>query len=98
MKRGVVLLSQLKKILISLPDSLLCEVDVFVDGNNINRSEFIREAMKLYLKEKRRITIRERLKTGYLEMSSVNALIAEECVEADSQSILSYMEKLAECE
>jgi len=45
-------LAQLKKILISLPDNLLKEVDSIVAMEKINRSEFVREAMKLYIRKK----------------------------------------------
>lgn len=55
-------MAQLKKILISLPDNLLKEVDSIVAMEKINRSEFVREAMKLYIREKRRIEMRDKLK------------------------------------
>ena len=48
-------MAELKKILVSLPDSLLREVDEIVAMEKRNRSEFIREAMKLYIRERHRI-------------------------------------------
>ena len=59
---------QLKKILITLPNSLLEEVDALALQENTNRSEFIREAMKYYIKYKKNLEIKERLKKGYQEM------------------------------
>ena len=56
--------AELKKILVSLPDSLLQEVDAIVPIEKKNRSEFIREAMKLYIRERHRIEIREKMKKG----------------------------------
>lgn len=91
-------MSELRKILISLPDSLLKEVDDFISQQKVNRSEFVREAMALYIREKRRIEIRERLKKGYIEMGEINLSIACMCIGADSVQQFSYEEKLSECE
>jgi CopG family transcriptional regulator/antitoxin EndoAI len=98
MNGGLVILSQLKKILISLPDSLLQEVDSIVMVERTNRSEFVREAMKLYIREKRRIEMRDKMKKGYQEMAEINLKLAEMCFDADTKLQLEYEEKLAECE
>ena len=45
--------------MISLPDTLLAEVDGIVALENRNRSELIREAMNMYLQEVKRRRIRE---------------------------------------
>ena len=87
-----------KKILISLPDSLLDEADSLASAQNINRSEFIREAMRLYIREKKKADIVSKLKKGYEEMTDINLEIAEFCIEADNIQQQSYEEKLAECE
>ena len=50
----MVVLSENKKILISLPGALLDEIDSFTKNEKTNRSEFIREAIKVYIKEKKR--------------------------------------------
>ena len=84
--------------MISLPNNLLQEVDVFVKKSSGNRSEFIREAMKLYLQEKRRQEIREQMRTGYLEMSDINLELADEGINCDTTVFNYYEEKLAECE
>ena len=44
-------MAELKKILITLPDNLLKEIDHLVSVEKTNRSEFVREAMKLYLQD-----------------------------------------------
>jgi chorismate synthase len=62
--------AELKKILVSLPDSLLREVDEIVAIEKKNRSEFIREAMKLYIRERHRLEIKEKMKKGYEEDSA----------------------------
>jgi len=91
-------LAQLKKILISLPDNLLKEVDSIVAMENINRSEFVREAMKLYIREKRRIEMRDRMKKGYQQMAEINVKLAEICFEADNDQQQKYEEGLRELE
>jgi CopG family transcriptional regulator/antitoxin EndoAI len=90
--------SELKKILISLPDTLLQEVDTIVTVERINRSEFIRRAMKLYIREKRKIELRDQMKKGYQEMAEINLNIAEMFFNADGELQIGYEEKLAECE
>ncbi len=49
-------LQNTKRIMISLPDHLLQEVDGIVAMENSNRSEFIRQAMKLYVGERKNVT------------------------------------------
>ncbi len=91
-------MSRQKKILISLPDTLLAEVDNLATSQKINRSEFIREAMKLYIHERKKEELASKLKKGYEEMAKINIEIAEFCIAADNIQQQSYEEKLAECE
>jgi len=72
------LVAEVKRIMISLPDNLLREVDGIVAAEKLNRSEFIREAMKLYIRERKRRTIREQMKKGYMEMAKINLALAGE--------------------
>lgn len=69
---------EIKRIMISLPDSLLAEVDDIVEAERVNRSEFIREAMRLYIAERKRRILREQMKKGYLEMAKLNLALAIE--------------------
>ncbi len=89
---------QLKKILITLPDSLLREVDSIAEAANISRSKLIRDAMKLYIDTEKKAEIKEKMKKGYQEMGEINLRLAEMCFEADSVQLCRYEEKLAECE
>ncbi len=97
-KNGGFILAELKKILISLPDNLLKEVDNIVSVEKTNRSEFVREAMKLYLREKRKMQMRDRMKKGYQEMAEINIRLAEMCMDADSDQQQKYEERLGELE
>ena len=65
-------MAQTKRIMISLPNTLLQEVDGIVSREKINRSHLIREAMCFYIKEMKKRQIRERLQMGYVEMSKIN--------------------------
>ena len=91
-------MSQLKKVLITVPDALLAQVDSVASSENINRSEFVREAMKMYLREKKKQSVAEQMKMGYQEMADINLNIAKMCFDADEQEFAAYEEKLAECE
>ncbi|NLY77569.1 MAG: ribbon-helix-helix protein, CopG family [Tissierellia bacterium] len=91
-------MAETKEIMISLPDSLLKEVDFIVSMEKKNRSEFVKEAMKFYLREKRRMEVSERLKDGYLEMSKINAALAEIGLEQDVKELCMYEINLTGCE
>ncbi|ALS29624.1 ribbon-helix-helix protein, CopG family [Paenibacillus cisolokensis] len=75
-----------KRIMISLPDQLLEEVDGIVAKENGNRSEFIRQAMKLYIMERRKRQIRESMQRGYLEMAIINLNMASEAFHAEEDA------------
>jgi len=87
-----------KRIIVSLPDSLVKEVDTIVNLEKKNRSEFIREAMKLYIRERQKMEIREQLKRGYMEMAALNLALAEQNLTEEALSFGSYESRHAEGE
>nr|WP_277995634.1 ribbon-helix-helix protein, CopG family [Desulfitibacter alkalitolerans] len=91
------LLSRVKRIMISIPENLLKEVDGLANREKRNRSEFIREAMKLYISEQNKRNIREQMKKGYQEMAQINLCLAVENYEVENEAQEYYEEKLAEC-
>ncbi len=91
-------MAELKRIVVSLPDNLLEEVDYFVALENRNRSEFIRDAMKLYIKEMEKIRIREQLKAGYTQMAELNIKFAEMGICEDYKDFVLYETRLSGCE
>lgn len=91
-------MAESKRILVSLPNTLLDEVDEFVNRNGISRSELIREAMKEYVLHRRRTEREEKLKEGYQLMAEINLQWAEMCFDADNKIQFDYEEKLSECE
>lgn len=72
--------------MISIPNHLLQEVDGIVERENSNRSEFIRQAMKLYLSERKKRYIRESMQKGYMEMAKINLKIASEAFLAEEEA------------
>lgn len=91
-------MSQLKKVLITVPDALLSEVDSLADSENRNRSELVREAMKMYLQVRKAQNSEEQMRKGYQEMADINLRIARMCFDAEEEAFSAYEEKLAECE
>lgn len=73
--------------MISLPNTLLQEVDGLVSKQNMNRSHLIREAMCMYISEMRKRQIREKLQEGYLAMSKINLSLANEAVQAENEAV-----------
>lgn len=78
-------MAQVKKVLISLPESLLSEVDSLASMDQMNRSEWIRRAMQQYVQERKRLEDREQMIRGYQEMGEWNRQIAEACVAVDNE-------------
>lgn len=74
--------------MISLPSNLLQEIDGVVAMENRSRSEFIREAMKLYLNERKRRQIREKMQKGYMEMARLNLAISDEALVAENEAAM----------
>jgi Predicted transcriptional regulators containing the CopG/Arc/MetJ DNA-binding domain and a metal-binding domain len=75
--------AELKRIMISIPNSLLQEVDGFIAMEKLSRSQFVREAMRLYIEERKRKAVRDSMRKGYQEMAVINLTLAEEGLSAD---------------
>jgi len=91
-------LSQFKKVLITLPDYLLEEIDELAKRENKNRSDVVREIMKNHLGRMHKQRIKNELIAGYQEMANINLEMAQMCMDADEENLRHYEEKLAECE
>ena len=85
-----------KKVLLSVSESLINEVDRLAALDDINRSEFIRRAMKLYITHRHKIEIRERMRKGYEAMANINREWAEVGVASEYASLEAYEEILSE--
>lgn len=87
-------MAESKRIMISLPESLLAEVDGIVTVEKRNRSEFIREALNSILYERRKRGIQEQMRKGYLEMAQLNLSIARELFSTEQEVLLYYEETM----
>ncbi|UMZ74881.1 CopG family ribbon-helix-helix protein [Natranaerofaba carboxydovora] len=75
-----------KRVMISVPNNLLQEVDGIVSSEKRNRSELIREAMRLYIRERKKDEIRQMMQKGYKEMGKINLDLANEAIEAENEA------------
>jgi len=93
--RGDFAVAQVKRVMISLPEYLLSEIDCIAAAENRNRSEFVREAMKIYIAERKRRLLREQMKKGYMEMARINLAMAIEQYKLESEVSPAYEEPVA---
>ncbi|MEL1134637.1 ribbon-helix-helix protein, CopG family [Desulfitobacterium sp. THU1] len=91
-------MAESKRIMISLPENLLAEVDDVVTLENRNRSEFIREAINSVLHERRKRGIREQMRKGYQEMAQLNLAIARELFLAEDEVQPAFEDTNVECQ
>lgn len=91
-------MAECKKIIVTVPDSLLNDMDSFAEFDGVSRSEMIRKAMNEYISGRKKKNLREQLKNGYEEMAAINIEWAENCLDADNECQFDYEEKLSECE
>ncbi len=78
-------MTQVKRIMISVPNSLLVEIDVIAASESLDRSEFVREALQLYVNELKRRSLREQMKSGYVEMAQINLALAIELYKLEEE-------------
>jgi len=90
---GGAIVAESKRIMISLPENMLAEVDGIVTIEKRNRSEFIQEALNSILHERRKRGIHEQMRQGYLEMAQLNLAIAKELFSAE-QEVFEHLEEM----
>ncbi|MEG2789075.1 MAG: antitoxin [Romboutsia sp.] len=66
-----------EKIIFTLPDSLISEVDYIVQMENSNREDFAKAAFQFYITQKKKIDVKEYMIKGYKEMGQINLSLAE---------------------
>lgn len=85
----MVLSESLQEILVRLPKNLLNEVDGLMKYDNRDLSDFICQATKNYLEQKKNDHIqqfRESMQRGYEEMARINLTIASEAFQAEEEA------------
>lgn len=87
-----------KKIVLSVSEALLSEIDEISSSENVSRSQWITSVLKSRILSVRKRKNEEALKQGYKEMGKINSRLAEESIVADNEQLLAYEQKLSESE
>lgn len=85
-----------KKLVVNLNESLYNEFNKALEEDCKKRSEFIRDAIILYIEEKKRHDAFDQMKKGYVEMAQLNLEIADMGFANDVEEFKKYEAKLAE--
>jgi len=88
-------LAETRRIVVTLPESIIEEVDDIASSEKKNRSDFIQEAIYTVLKERRKAGIREQMRRGYVEMAQINLALAKDLSQAEEEATICYEKKLA---
>lgn len=74
-----------KKVELVLPESLLDKIDSIAEKENMTRSEYIENALRVCIEERERREMREQMISGYQEMADINLKISEEFYAAEQE-------------
>lgn len=77
-----------RRIIVTVPDHLLREVEALAALEPSQRNALILEAMRIYVAERKKRDMREQLKRGYETMARLNLSLAEEGPIFESGSVL----------
>ena len=78
--------SNVRKIEITMSQQLLNEVDGVIQQEKLALDEFISQATRMYLRERKKRHIREAMRQGYMEMAKINLHIAKEAFLAEEEA------------
>lgn len=67
-----------RRIVVTVPEPLLAMVDGIAAVERVDRNALIREAVRIYVEERKKRDMRERMKRGYSDMAAINLTLAEE--------------------
>ena len=66
-----------EKIVFTLPEGILSEVDKIIQMENSNREDFAKAAFQFYVTQKKKLNLKETMIKGYKEMGRINLSLAE---------------------
>lgn len=89
-------MSSSKRLVVNLSETLYNEFIDTLEKDSKKRSEFIREAIILYIEEKKKSNRIDEMKKGYMEMAQLNLEMSEMGFANDINDLLEYEAKLAE--
>ena len=89
-------MSSSKKLIVNLSDTLNEEFNKALKEDCKKRSEFIREAVIIYIEQKKKVSFINEMKKGYLDMAQINLEISEMGLANDTRDFKEYEAKLSE--
>jgi len=78
----------MQRVMITMPPSLLQQIEESAARLNLTRSRLIRDAVEQYLAEQKRQELRELLKEGYLYHAERDLRICEEFAASDYEVLV----------
>lgn len=75
-----------KRMVVYIPEQLLEQVDDVARRDSANRSEVVREALRMYVIEQKKHEIRAMMQQGYMEMARLNLCIASEAFPLEQEA------------
>ena len=78
----------MQRVMITMPPSLLQQIEESAAKLNLTRSRLIRDAVEQYLAEQKRQELRELLKEGYLYHAERDLRICEEFAASDYEVLV----------
>lgn len=89
-------MSSSKRLVVNLSEKLYDEFDKALKEDCKKRSEFIREAIVLYIEERKKLQQMELIKRGYKEMAKIDIEICEFGFSSDLEDLNQYEVMLSE--
>jgi metal-responsive CopG/Arc/MetJ family transcriptional regulator len=81
----------MQRVIVTMPPSLLTQVEEVAAKLNFSRSRLIREALEQYVETQRRQELRELLKEGYVVNAERDLRICEEFAAADYETTMRHV-------
>ena len=91
-------MTQVKRVLLTLPDILLQELDAVAASEHLNRGECVRRALQLYIRQQHKLYIRDSMMRGYAQMADINREWAQSGQDVEARMLEAYETLLSECE
>jgi len=91
-------MSDSKRLVVNLSEVLYKEFNKALEEDSKNKSQFIREAIILYIEQKKKMNIDRLMKEGYADMAKLNLEISEMGLADDLVELREYEVNLSECD
>ncbi len=83
--------NSMQRVMITLPPSLLAQLEEAATRMQYSRSQLIREAVEQFLETQRRQELRDLLKEGYLANAERDLRSAEEFAASDYETVVRHV-------